>query len=141
MCRSSSEVGGPRRCSGDTRAAYERAAQELTRLERARALFGPDFREARARAAAEELGWPESAVEEAGKRARAQAEAEAEAASPPPAAADPEAPSAAPTTVLCRSCWQKAIMFERKTGVSRLRGYRRMHPQGADKQCGGKTWW
>jgi hypothetical protein len=44
-------------------------------------------------------------------------------------------------TVLCRSCWQAAIMAERKTGVSRLRGYRRRHPTGAVEQCGGKTWW
>lgn len=44
-------------------------------------------------------------------------------------------------TVLCRSCWQAAIMAERKTGVSRLRGYRRRHPTGAAEQCRGKTWW
>ena len=44
-------------------------------------------------------------------------------------------------SVLCRSCWQAAIVYERKTGVSRLRGYRRRHPNGAEKQCGGRTWW
>jgi len=44
-------------------------------------------------------------------------------------------------SVLCRSCWQAAIMSERKTGVSRLRGYRRRHPHGAQGQCGGKPWW
>ena len=46
-----------------------------------------------------------------------------------------------PNTVLCRSCWQAAIKLERKTGVSRLRGYRRRHPTGAQEQCGGPTWW
>lgn len=46
-----------------------------------------------------------------------------------------------PSSVLCRSCWQAAIISERKTGLSRLRGYRRRHPNGAQEQCGGKTWW
>ena len=139
MCRSSSEAGGPRRCSGDTRVAYQRAAQAVSRLERENSPLGPDWREARARAEAEELGWPESAVEAAGRRARAQAQAEAN----NRAAAEAQlAPPPAPTNgVLCRSCWQAAIVNERKTGVSRLRGYRRRHPNGAAKQCGGKTWW
>ncbi len=35
MCRSSGEVGGPRRCSGDTRAAYQHAAATVTALEAA----------------------------------------------------------------------------------------------------------
>lgn len=139
MCRSSAEAGGPRRCSGDMRAAYQRAAQAVSRLEREASPLGPDWREARARAEAEELGWPESAVEAAGRRARAQAQTEAN----NRAAAEAQlAPSPDPTnSVLCRSCWQAAIMHERRTGVSRLRGYRRRHPNGADKQCGGKTWW
>ena len=139
MCKSSSEAGGPRRCSGDTRAAYRRAAQAVSRLEREVSPLGPDWREARARAEAEELGWSESAVEAAGLRARAQAQA---AATKRAAAEDQPEPSPTPTnTVLCRSCWQAAIQYERKTGVSRLRGYRRRHPDGADKQCAGKTWW
>lgn len=33
MCRSSAEPGGPRRCSGDTRASYERAAASVAELE------------------------------------------------------------------------------------------------------------
>lgn len=33
MCRSSNEPGGPKRCSGDTRAIYGRAVQEVDRLE------------------------------------------------------------------------------------------------------------
>jgi len=33
MCRSSSEPGGPKRCSGDTRASYGHAVQEVDRLE------------------------------------------------------------------------------------------------------------
>jgi len=35
MCRSSTEPQGPRRCSGDTRANYQRAAETADRLERA----------------------------------------------------------------------------------------------------------
>lgn len=35
MCRSTSEVGGPRRCSGDTRAAYREAAATVAHLEAA----------------------------------------------------------------------------------------------------------
>ena len=34
MCRSSSEAGGPKRCSGDTRTGYSQAAQAVDRLER-----------------------------------------------------------------------------------------------------------
>ncbi len=33
MCRASTETGGPRRCSGDTRAAYVRAASAVAELE------------------------------------------------------------------------------------------------------------
>jgi hypothetical protein len=44
-------------------------------------------------------------------------------------------------TVLCKSCWQAAILNERRTGLSRLKGYRRRHPAGAQGQCGGKTFW
>jgi hypothetical protein len=33
MCRSSNDTGGPRRCSGDTRAAYRKAAGEVAQLE------------------------------------------------------------------------------------------------------------
>ena len=65
---------------------------------------------------------------------------EAQLRSAAPAAAAPDAMSD-PNTVLCRSCWQAAIKLERKTGVSRLRGYRRRHPTGAQEQCGGPTWW
>lgn len=36
MCRSSSEPGGPRRCSGDTRDAYERATTTVTQLQSSR---------------------------------------------------------------------------------------------------------
>lgn len=36
MCRSSGEPGGPRRCSGDTRDAYERAAKTVTQLHSSR---------------------------------------------------------------------------------------------------------
>ncbi len=35
MCRSRSDVGGPRRCSGDTRAAYREAAATAAHLEAA----------------------------------------------------------------------------------------------------------
>lgn len=34
MCRGKSEPGGPRRCPGDTRAAYHRAANRVALLER-----------------------------------------------------------------------------------------------------------
>lgn len=34
MCRSASETGGPRRCSGDTRATYERASAAVATLEK-----------------------------------------------------------------------------------------------------------
>ncbi len=34
MCRASTEPGGPKRCSGDTRSAYRRALQDVKRLER-----------------------------------------------------------------------------------------------------------
>lgn len=34
MCRSTGEPGGPKRCSGDTRTTYSRAAQDVDRLER-----------------------------------------------------------------------------------------------------------
>lgn len=34
MCRSTTDVGGPRRCSGDTRAAYQRANGAVKELER-----------------------------------------------------------------------------------------------------------
>lgn len=140
VCRSSSEPGGPRRCSGDTRAAYRRNVAAVSRLEGQISQLGPDWREARARAAAEELGWPASAVEAAGMRARAQAQAEAD--NRAAGEGQPEVPVASSTnTVLCKSCWQAAIVYERKSGVSRLRGYRRRHPNGADKQCGGKTRW
>ena len=71
---------------------------------------------------------------------RSQADIELLAARAAPAAAAPDAMSD-PNTVLCRSCWQAAIKLERKTGVSRLRGYRRRHPTGAQEQCGGPTWW
>ncbi len=138
MCRSNADVGGPRRCSGDTRVNYERAAQELARLERRGEQFGPDFREARARAEAEERGWRAKAVDEAGRRARARAEAEAETAAAPSTGAQEPAEI---NTVLCKPCWQAAIRHERKTGVSRLRGYRSRHPNGAAKQCDGRTWW
>lgn len=33
MCRSTGEPGGPKRCSGDTRTTYSRAAQDVDRLE------------------------------------------------------------------------------------------------------------
>lgn len=36
MCRSSGEPGGPRRCSGDTRDTYERAAQTVTHIQSSR---------------------------------------------------------------------------------------------------------
>lgn len=39
MCRASTEPGGPRRCSGDTRAAYGRAAVLVARLERSEAIL------------------------------------------------------------------------------------------------------
>lgn len=45
MCRSSSEPGGPKRCSGDCRANYGRAVQEVDRLEQqAQALGRPPRR-------------------------------------------------------------------------------------------------
>ena len=65
-------------------------------------------------------------------------EEQLKAATPAADRGDAESP---PNTVLCRSCWQAAIMHERKTGLSRLRGYRRRHPTGAQGQCGEKTWW
>lgn len=34
MCRSANEPGGPKRCSGDTRAALERATYSVELLER-----------------------------------------------------------------------------------------------------------
>jgi hypothetical protein len=37
MCRSTTEPGGPRRCAGDTRASYSRAASRVATLERAEA--------------------------------------------------------------------------------------------------------
>jgi hypothetical protein len=44
-------------------------------------------------------------------------------------------------TVLCKVCWQAAIHHERRTGLSRLKGYRRRHPDGARQQCPGITKW
>lgn len=47
MCRASSEPGGPRRCSGDTRDSYSRAAAAVAELERAEAALTEGMRQRR----------------------------------------------------------------------------------------------
>lgn len=47
MCRGSSEPGGPRRCSGDTRDGYSRAASAVAELERAEAALSDGMRQRR----------------------------------------------------------------------------------------------
>ena len=49
-------------------------------------------------------------------------------------------PRASDVAILCRSCWRASIMEDRKTKVSRLKNYRKRHPQRPTKQCNGKTW-
>lgn len=47
MCRSSSEPGGPKRCSGDTRDTYSRAATAVAELERSEAALDEGMRQRR----------------------------------------------------------------------------------------------
>lgn len=47
MCRSSSEPGGPKRCSGDTRESYSRAATAVLELERSEAALDEGMRQRR----------------------------------------------------------------------------------------------
>jgi len=47
MCRGSAEPGGPRRCSGDTRDTYSRAAAAVVELERAEAALTEGMRQRR----------------------------------------------------------------------------------------------
>lgn len=66
MCRASSEVGGPRRCSGDTRDKYSRAGALVAELERSEATLMEGIRqrsELDSRVAIEAAGYVQSWME------------------------------------------------------------------------------
>jgi hypothetical protein len=143
VCKASHEPGGPQRCSGDARRTYQQSAADVGALEQRE----HDLQRVQtpAVAAAEDhcdapREHPDADTAQPG---RPVAPADAGGRRPLSLAQNQAGPhhEQGIDTVLCKSCWQAAILNERRTGLSRLKGYRRRHPHGALAQCDGKVYW